>query len=136
MCGPRDYHTKRSQSEREIRYSITYTWNLKNYTKGLIYKAERHANTQKTNLWLPKGVTPFGKLMVTSPALYQGPNGLHRRFQHLHNEKKWVQEHVSCLRDEKYSEAAEGSICGRPLLCQAGIHSWGGGGRDRLRVWD
>ena len=88
MYGPRDYDTKRSKSEREIRHSITYTWNLKNYTNGLIYKAERHTKTQKTNLWLPKGVTPFGKFMVTPPALYQGPNGLQRRFQHLYDEKK------------------------------------------------
>ena len=34
MDGPRDYHTKRSKSERErqIQYDITYMWNLKYYT--------------------------------------------------------------------------------------------------------
>ena len=31
MDGPRDYHTKRSKSDRErqILYDITYMWNLK-----------------------------------------------------------------------------------------------------------
>jgi len=40
MDGPRDYHTKVSESyrERQISYDITYIWNLilKNYTKKLI----------------------------------------------------------------------------------------------------
>ena len=30
-------------------------WNLKNDTSKLIYKIERDSQTQKTNLWLPKG---------------------------------------------------------------------------------
>ena len=122
MYGPRDDLTTQSNSEREIRHNITYTWNVKNYTNGLIYKAERDTKTQKTNLWLAKGVTPFGKFMVTPPALYQGPNGLQRCLQHLHDEKKWVQEHVSCLRDRKYSDDIKRSICGWPLLCQSEIH--------------
>ena len=29
MDGPRDYHTKWSQSERQVPYDITYMWNLK-----------------------------------------------------------------------------------------------------------
>ena len=42
MDGPRDYHTKRSKSERErqISYDITYMWNLKNDGNKLIYKRE------------------------------------------------------------------------------------------------
>ena len=28
MDGPRNYHTKRSKSERQIPYDITYMWNL------------------------------------------------------------------------------------------------------------
>ena len=42
MDGPRDYHTKWSQSERErqIPYDITYMWNLKYDTIELIYEAE------------------------------------------------------------------------------------------------
>ena len=32
-------------------------WNLKNSTNELIYKSETDSQTQKTNLWLPKGIT-------------------------------------------------------------------------------
>ena len=30
-------------------------WNLKNNTNESIYKTEADSQTQKTNLWLPKG---------------------------------------------------------------------------------
>ena len=30
-------------------------WNLKNNTNESIYKTETDSQTQKTNLWLPKG---------------------------------------------------------------------------------
>ena len=30
-------------------------WNLKNYTNESIYKTDTDSQTQKTNLWLPKG---------------------------------------------------------------------------------
>ena len=43
MDGPRDSHTKRSKSAREIQisYDITYMWNhKKNGTNELIYKIE------------------------------------------------------------------------------------------------
>ena len=57
MGGPRDYHTKWSKSDRERQtsYDTTYVWNLKNDTNfcKLIYKTE--TDSQKTNLWLPKG---------------------------------------------------------------------------------
>ena len=45
-----DYCPKRSRSyrEREI-YDITYIWNLRNDTNGLIYKTETDSKTQKTN---------------------------------------------------------------------------------------
>ena len=39
MDGPRDYHTKRSESEKD-KY-ITSAWNLKNNTKELIYETNR-----------------------------------------------------------------------------------------------
>ena len=42
--GPRDYHTK-SDRERQISYDITYMWNLKNDTNGLIYKTETDSQT-------------------------------------------------------------------------------------------
>ena len=48
--------TLREVRERQISYDITYTWNdTKNDTNELIYKTEIDSQTQKTNLWLPKG---------------------------------------------------------------------------------
>ena len=58
MSGPRDYHTKWSKAERErqISYDITYMWNLKkNDINEFIYKTEIDPQTQKANIWLPKG---------------------------------------------------------------------------------
>ena len=40
---------------RQISYDITYMWNLKNDTNKVIYKTETDSQTQRTNLWLPKG---------------------------------------------------------------------------------
>ena len=47
MDGPRDYHTKRSKSDRErqISYDITYKWNLKSNTNELLYKTETDSQT-------------------------------------------------------------------------------------------
>ena len=47
MDRPRDYHIKRSQSERErqIPYDITYLWNLKYDTNELIYETETDSQT-------------------------------------------------------------------------------------------
>ena len=59
MDGPKDYHTKWSQSDRErqISYNMTYMWNLKKKkdTNELIYKTATDPQTLKTILWLPKG---------------------------------------------------------------------------------
>ena len=45
----------REVKERQI-YNIVYMCNLKNNdTNELIYKRETDSQTQKTNLWLPKG---------------------------------------------------------------------------------
>ena len=57
MDGTRDYHTKQSKSERErqISYDITYMWNLKYDTNELIYETENNSQTQRTDLWLPRG---------------------------------------------------------------------------------
>ena len=41
--------------QRQISYDITFMWNLKNDINELIYKTETDSQTQKTNLWLPKG---------------------------------------------------------------------------------
>ena len=45
----------KSDRERQISYDITYMWDLKYDTNELIYKTEADSQTQKTNLWLPKG---------------------------------------------------------------------------------
>ena len=45
-----------SKSDRERQIScITYMWYLKKDTTELIYKIAVDSQTQKTNLWLPKG---------------------------------------------------------------------------------
>ena len=56
MVATRDYHTKRSKSERErqIPYDITYMWNLKYGTNETIYKIETDSQKQKTDVWLPR----------------------------------------------------------------------------------
>ena len=38
-----------------MSYDITYIWNLKYDTNELICKTETDSQTEKTNLWLPKG---------------------------------------------------------------------------------
>ena len=45
MDGPGDYRTKRSQSERQIPYDITYLWNLKYDTNEHIYETETDSQT-------------------------------------------------------------------------------------------
>ena len=54
MDGPGDYHTERSQSERERRilYDITYTWNLKYGTTELAFKTE--TDSQRAD-WFLRG---------------------------------------------------------------------------------
>ena len=44
----------------EKSHDITYMWNLKNGTNGLIYKTEIGSQMEKTNLQLPKGVKVGG----------------------------------------------------------------------------
>ena len=55
--GPRDYHTKRSQSDRErqISHDTTYMRNLKKVIQMNLFKNEKQTHRQKTSLWLPKG---------------------------------------------------------------------------------
>ena len=57
MDGPRDHHTKWSQTEKNKYPDITHTWNLilKNDANELTYKTETFLQILKTNLWLPKG---------------------------------------------------------------------------------
>ena len=47
---------------REEKYDTTYMRNLKkNDTRELIYKTEKNSQTQKTDLWLPKGRGAVGR---------------------------------------------------------------------------
>ena len=57
MVGPRDYHTNRSKSERErqLPYDTTYMWNLKRMIQLNLFTRQKQTQTQKTNVWLPKG---------------------------------------------------------------------------------
>ena len=57
MEGPRDYHTKRNKLERERQtpHDIAYMWNLKYDTNGFIYETETDSQTERTDLWLPRG---------------------------------------------------------------------------------
>ena len=57
MDASRDYHTKLSKSERErqVPYDITYRWNLKYDTSEPTYEAETDSQTERTDLWLPRG---------------------------------------------------------------------------------
>ena len=47
--------SEESQKEKQIPYDITNMWNLKYDTNELIYKTQTDSQTQKTNVWLPKG---------------------------------------------------------------------------------
>ena len=44
-----------SEVRQKQIYNNIYIWDLKNDTNELIYKTEIDSQTQKTNLWLPKG---------------------------------------------------------------------------------
>ena len=50
----------KSDRERQIPHGITYMWNLKYDTNELIYKTEADSQTQRTDLWLPRGRVPEG----------------------------------------------------------------------------
>ena len=70
-----------------MSYAITYMWNLKIDTNELIYRTETDSQTQKTNLWLPKGKGGRDKLGVWGQQIHttvykidkqQGPTVQHR----------------------------------------------------------
>ena len=55
MDASRDYHTKRSQTEkRHMSYDITHMWNLKYGRHELIYERETNSRTWRIDLWLPR----------------------------------------------------------------------------------
>ena len=43
------------EREKQIPYDITYMWNLRYDTNELIHETETSSQTQRTNLWLPRG---------------------------------------------------------------------------------
>ena len=54
MDGPRDYHTKRTKSERkkQMLYNITYMWNVNYYRNEPIYETETdHREREQTYGW-------------------------------------------------------------------------------------
>ena len=44
-----------SERERQIPYDTMYMWNLKYDTNEPIYETEADSQTQRTDLWLPRG---------------------------------------------------------------------------------
>ena len=68
MAATRDYHTKKSKSERQIPYDMTYMWDLKYDTNEFIYKTETVSWIQRTNLWLSSG-RRWGKGRIGSSGL-------------------------------------------------------------------
>ena len=57
MDGPRDYYTMWSKSDRQRQISsdITYMWNLKYDTNGLIYKPKKTHRHRKQAYTYQKG---------------------------------------------------------------------------------
>ena len=56
--GPRNYHTKKSKSDRETNITWYHSYlesNLKNDTNELTYRAATDSEISKINSWLPKG---------------------------------------------------------------------------------
>ena len=49
---------------KQIPYDISCMWNPKYDTKELIYKTETDTQTQRTDLWLPRGRRQRGELGV------------------------------------------------------------------------
>ena len=47
---------------KQIPYVFTYVWNLKCDTNDLIYETEINLQTEKTNLWWPKGKECGGRI--------------------------------------------------------------------------
>ena len=59
MDAKRDYHTKRSQRERQM-CNITYMRNLKYGTNEPVYKTD--SQTGRTDVWLPRGRGGWGRM--------------------------------------------------------------------------
>ena len=55
MDGPRDYHTNRSKSERQISYDTTYMCNLEYDTDKLVYRNTNRPLDIEKRLLVAKG---------------------------------------------------------------------------------
>ena len=56
MDGPRDYHTKRSKSDRERQiYDITYMWNLKKWYKWTYLQNRNRLTDLENQILVTKG---------------------------------------------------------------------------------
>ena len=51
----------KSERERKIPYDITYMSNLKYDTNEHIYETDTDSQTQRTDLWLPRGEVRWGR---------------------------------------------------------------------------
>ena len=99
MDGPRDYYTEWSKSERDKYHDITYVESKKNDTNELIYKKEIDSQTQKTNLWLPKGDKGWRGInemlginihtIIHKIGRPQGPTIEHRGLHSISSDKLW-----------------------------------------------
>ena len=88
-------------------------WNLKkNDTNELIYKIEIDSQTQKTNLWLPKGKVGKDKLGAGDQQIYttvyktnkQGPTVQPRELQSIYcNKLQWKRIYLDRQIDKNYA---------------------------------
>ena len=63
MNGPRDYHTKRSKSEREIQitYDITYMWNIKKMIQRNLFTKQKQAHRHRKQTYSYQRVKGWGR---------------------------------------------------------------------------
>ena len=101
-----------SQKERQIPYDITYVWNQKYGANEPIYKTETDSQTQRTDLWLPRGMGGrernglgvWGWQMQTTAFRMdnqQGPTVQHREYIQYpvvnHNGKEYKRRMYTCV---------------------------------------
>ena len=55
MWLDREIILRKPDGEKQVSYDITYMWKIKKKITQMNLQKERDPQTQKTNLWLPKG---------------------------------------------------------------------------------